>query len=751
MFKARLGVRGRILAIALVPSLTLLVIGVGTAGYLVDQGNEARNWAEQIQTATPATRELVEALQQERHYTIAALTGDATVGPALTAARVRLDGAVRGIIDAAEGLQVGHSDEEEIAGFLAIVDYLTQLRQGIDVRQVPVLDAYGFFSEILDRVSAGTRTAQEQAPDAEIGVELSQGVRLLYAAEGMSRSNALALALAATQTELDQIPMEELVYQIGYYHTEINLLAADATSDQQQLASELLASPAWQQVTAVENALLRGEELPGNLVEWQEAANQINRSLLDLWISHSERTDDLAEETYGSAARNSLLAGGGVLAVSISAFLIALALANRIIRRLKKLRGETLALADVSLPETMRKLREGENVDVEAETPQLDYGDDEIGEVAQAFEHAHSAAVNAAVEEARTREGVKAVFLNIAHRSQIVVHRQLEILDQAEAKQEDPALLETLFRLDHLATRERRNAENLIVLGGGLPGRQWRNPIPLVDLVRAAVGETLDYARVQVLRIPDVRVLGSAVADLGHLIAELVDNAISFSPPQSKVELSGSVVGRGVAVEIADQGMGMPAEELARVNEMLRNPPDFGVARLSADSRLGLFVVARLAVRHGVSVRLSESNYGGVRAVVLIPSALLAPETTAEVIDERALPPVSQPRYVPGPTQSGPAHAETSVATLAPPEPIPPRAAPERQVPSGYSPDGRPPLPKRRRQENLAPELTNTPTPEPIAKRERSPEQARDLMSAIENGTRQGRRERPIDGQEGQQ
>ncbi|MBF6353531.1 nitrate- and nitrite sensing domain-containing protein [Nocardia higoensis] len=751
MFKARLGVRGRILAIALVPSLTLLVIGVGTAGYLVDQGSAARDWAEEIQIATPATREFVEALQQERHYTVATLTGDAAATPALTAARVRLDGAVRNILETTSELKVGNGNEEDAKAFHAVIDHLVQLRQGVDVRQIPVLDAYGFFSQILDRVAAGTRTAQEQAPDTEIGVQLSRGVRLLYAAEGMSRSNALALALAATESELDDIPMDELVYQIGYYHTEINLLAADTRSDQQEQAAALLSSPAWQQVTAVESALLRGDDLPGNLVDWQEAANQLNRSLLDLWISHSLQTEDMAEDTYGAAARNSLLTGGGVLAISVSAFLIALALANRIIRRLKKLRGETLALADVSLPETMRKLREGEIVDAAGETPRLDYGDDEIGEVAQAFEHAHAAAVTAAVDEARTREGVKAVFLNIAHRSQIVVHRQLEILDEAESKQEDPAMLETLFRLDHLATRERRNAENLIVLGGGMPGRQWRNPIPLVDLVRAAVGETLDYARVQVQRIPDANVLGSAVADLGHLIAELVDNAISYSPPQSKVEVSGNLVGRGVVVEISDQGMGMPEGELARVNEMLRNPPDFGVARLSADSRLGLFVVAQLAVRHGVSVRLSESNYGGVRAVVLIPSALLAPEPSAEIIEERALP-VSPPRYEPVPDRPAPEFPESSVATLAPPESIPPRIAPERPVPSAYTPlGGKPELPRRRRQENLAPELTHTPTPEPSAERERSPEQARDLMSAIENGTRQGRRERLNEGQEGQQ
>src|SRR5690606_25344296 len=259
--------------------------------------------------------------------------------------------------------------------------------------------------------------------------------------------------------------------------------------------------------------------------------------------------------------------------MSVMAFLVSLVLANRFIRRLKRLRDQTLALADESLPDMLRRLRAGEDVDPVAEAPRLDFGHDEVGAVATAFEHAHAAAVTAAVTEARTREGVRAVFLNIAHRSQIVVHRQLEILDAAEQREEDPAMLETLFRLDHLATRERRNAENLIILGGGEPGRRWRNPVPLIDLVRSAIGETLDYTRVRLGTLPQSRIAGNGVADLVHLLAELVDNATSFSPPQSRVEVTGNIVGKGLVVEISDQGMGMDADELARVNQMLADPP----------------------------------------------------------------------------------------------------------------------------------------------------------------------------------
>ncbi|AXK84846.1 sensor histidine kinase [Nocardia farcinica] len=745
MFRARLGVRGRILAIALVPSLVLLVIGVGAAGYLVDEGRQARDWAVQLQAAMPSARELIEAVQQERRYTLAHLAGDPTTGPALTAARVRLDGAFRQLIEVSGDVRAASDDRygDDLAGFATLGQHLSGLRAGVDVRQVPAADAYAFYNRLLDVVTVGTQVTRQSAPSAEVGVELTEGMRMLYAAEAMSKANALAATLADGGPPA--VPVEELLYQIGFYHTEIGLLAADIDNEQREAAAALTRSPAWQQVTAMENAVLRRvagadtADPPMDTEQWQSAAAEVNRGLLDLWIAQNKRTQRLAEETSGDSALGSLYGGMGVMLVSVAAFLIAVVLANRIIRRLKRLRGETLALADERLPAMLRRLRAGESVDPAAETPRLDYGRDEIGQVARAFEHAHAAAVTAAVDEARTREGVKAVFLNIAHRSQIVVHRQLEILDEAESRQEDPQLLETLFRLDHLATRERRNAENLIVLGGGMPGRQWRHPIPLLDLVRAAVGETLDYARVHVHRIPDTHVLGSVVADLGHLLAELVDNAIAFSPPQSRVELSGAVVGRGVVVEVSDQGMGMSEEELARVNEMLREPPDFGVARLSADSRLGLFVVAQLAVRHGVSVRLSESPYGGVRAVVLIPSALLAAEPPAPRPAEYPL----RQRYSAVPDEPAGDRADTAVATLAPPAPV-------RAPAAAFTPDGRPQLPRRRRQAPRAAESPATPAPA-APDRERSPEQARDLMSAIENGTRQGRRERLADGQEGEQ
>ena len=250
-----------------------------------------------------------------------------------------------------------------------------------------------------------------------------------------------------------------------------------------------------------------------------------------------------------------------MLVLSAAAFLIAVRMANALVRRLRRLRTNTLEVAGERLPSMVRRIGDGEEVDVDAELVRVDHGTDEIGQVAEAFETAQRTAVAAAAAEAKTRGGFNKVFLDIAHRSQVVVHRQLEVLDVAESKQGDPEHLELLFQLDHLATYARRNAENLLILGGGQAGRKWRTPVALEEIVRSAISETEDFARVSAVRLPDVKVLGNVVADLIHLLAELVDNATSFSPPDSPVTVRGNLVGKGTVVEVEDQGLGISFED----------------------------------------------------------------------------------------------------------------------------------------------------------------------------------------------
>ncbi|HEX2375642.1 MAG TPA: ATP-binding protein, partial [Actinomycetota bacterium] len=242
----------------------------------------------------------------------------------------------------------------------------------------------------------------------------------------------------------------------------------------------------------------------------------------------------------------------------------------------------------------------------------------------------HRVAIQVATEQAALRKSIGDMFLNLARRSQSLIDRQLELIDDLERTEADPDALENLFRLDHLATRMRRNAEDLIVLSGAEPARRWSQPVPLVDVVRAALAEVEDYNRVELLPIDDIGVAGQAVSDVVHLLAELIENATSFSPPGTKVQVAGQQVSNGYVLEIEDRGLGMSDDELVEANERLANPPmvDFALSRM-----LGLYVVARLAQRYNIKVQLRHSWYGGITALVLLPPTVAVRAPTPEALE----------------------------------------------------------------------------------------------------------------------
>ena len=316
-----------------------------------------------------------------------------------------------------------------------------------------------------------------------------------------------------------------------------------------------------------------------------------------------------------------------------------------------------------------------------------------------------------------------------------------------------------LFQLDHLATRARRNAENLIILGGRQPSRQWRDAVPVRDVIRSAIAETEHFSRVRITGLPPVAVVGRAAGDVVHMFAELLDNATAFAPPDAHAEVHGNTVGRGVVIEIEDQGLGIPPADRDAMNANLLNPPDYDVMALGSDSRLGMFVVARLAARHGIRVTLTESMYGGTRVVVLLPTTLMEPaeEPRPDGDTQVAATPVAEP--VPEWPSYDPAErdamADTAVVDAvvdavvqAPtPEETTNTIAPVvvADEPGAGRQNGRrvlhrpatnpPPLPRRRRQAHLAPQLAK-PTGAPDA---RSADQIRSAISAFQQGTRQGR------------
>ncbi|MBL1078521.1 nitrate- and nitrite sensing domain-containing protein [Nocardia sp. 2] len=772
---SRLGVRARLLAIVLVSSITLLVIGVGAAGYLVRTGQEAADWAELAARTTEPGREMVEAYQDERLASLRYLAGEPATAVDLAGTRARTDAAAaaaRTLLEAnAAGLTSNNA--EQMMSYGELYEKFPLFRSGIDARQIPVEQVFALYGGIIGTGPAATMYSAGVAPDAAIGAQLTYSVPAMRAAEGLSLTIALGSFALATGGP-DARTLVEIGRAIGDYRGEVAFAMTLLQGERLTALQTLTASRDWQTLTSAEEALVRGETvLPVTVAEWRDAGVRTRDTLMRVWQQQTNAAHAIARERGSDTALGSLYGGAAVLAIAVLAFLIALVLANRFVARTRLLHRHTLELADNRLPELMRRLRAGEPVDPAEEVAGPAFGRDEIGHVAAAFDRAHLAAVSAAVAESKTRAGVNAVFLNIAHRSQVVVHRQLALLDEAERGEENPHQLDLLFQLDHLATRARRNAENLIILGGEQPGRRWRKPVPLVDLVRGAVAESLDYSRIRTGRLPEVSIEGKAVADLIHAMAELMDNATAFSPPNSVVEVFGAAVGRGVAVEIEDQGLGMSAEEIAERNEMLSHPPDFSVAALTADIRLGLFVVAKLAARHGISVRLTESVYGGIRAVMIIPSALVAepeadhPDRDAELRREPALlrreslrgrlaaqrdNPIAAPQ-VPlalGSTAAAAASDPTGPQPISPdPEPVPetwhrtaaalrapfpPPAGGDRALPP---PGERPALPRRSRNSAVVQPIPEI-EPEPSAK-QRSAAQARDRVSAVVYGSRRGR------------
>jgi hypothetical protein len=278
-------------------------------------------------------------------------------------------------------------------------------------------------------------------------------------------------------------------------------------------------------------------------------------------------------------------------------------------------------MATERLPSVVERLRRGDDVDVDAESPVPGTSSiAEVSRIAESFGTVQSAAVSAAVDQARLRKGVNQVFLNISMRNQSLLHRQLGMLDAMERRTSEPEALADLFRIDHLTTRMRRHAEGLIILSGSVPGRGWRDPVPVVDVLRAAVAEVEDYVRVDVNSESEDLVAGSAVSDVIHLIAELVENATVFSPPNTRIEVRAERVGTGLVAEVEDRGLGLSAEELADINRRLASSQEFDLAH---SDQLGLFVVSQLAARHEIEVSLRRSVYGGTTAVVLLPFGVI--------------------------------------------------------------------------------------------------------------------------------
>jgi signal transduction histidine kinase len=411
--------------------------------------------------------------------------------------------------------------------------------------------------------------------------------------------------------------------------------------------------------------------------DWDNASNAVQQKVTDV-------SDQLRERLQANAAalQNGARNAAGVASVVLLLALMAGAavvffVTRSLLRPLRLLRRTALDVAERRLPAAVRSLREGEAPDTEVTRTPIETRE-EIGEVARAFDQVHEQAVRLAAEQAGLRTAFNSIFVNLSRRSQALVERQLRLIEQLENKEEDPEALAELFQLDHLATRMRRNSENLLVLSGTDLARRGGRPVPLVDVLRAAASEVEQYQRVELASPPSVQLLGRTAGDVVHLVAELLENAAAFSAPETRVDVGARPDQDGaIVLEISDRGVGMTDQDLGEANQRLGSPPTVDV---SASRRMGLFVVGRLAIRHGIGVTLRTRDGGGVIAAVRIPAAAVLSSgpggrAVGGTQSTRALGGTGLPVRSPGPGQ--PANGSPRPETAG--TPIPRQERPERQ------------------------------------------------------------------------
>lgn len=778
-------VRAKIVCLLMVPVVSLLALwGYATVTTAQDVAR-----LRQVQRADADVRSPVEAavtaLQAERVAAVRyAVEPGADRGAALERQATRTDRAVaelrlgdhRTVADGA-GLPDGVADRLET--FVTSAEELRSLRAEVLGRRTGWDATYGQYTKTISQAFA-VGGALSGMQDAEHGSHARVLLEFTRAGEMLARENTV-LAAARLDGALDGARLRLFTGAVDTRRTLIDTAAADLRGPERAAWRGLEQSKAYGDVRAVEDKVLVAE--PGRKAlaaapagAWDNAYVVVRDELQAIKEgadrSAADRTDPLAYGVLTPAGAAVLL---GLVAVCAS-LVISVRIGRGLVVELVSLRNGALEIARRKLPQAMRRLRAGEEIDIRAEAPPGPPAEDETGQVSEALGTVHRAALRAAIERAELASGISGVFVNLARRTQVLVHRQLSLLDSMERRSDDPNELSDLFRLDHLTTRMRRHAESLIILSGAAPGRAWRRPVSLTNVVRAAVSEVEDYARVEVRQLPAASVLGTAVADLTHLLAELVENAAQFSPPHTKVRVSGEPVGNGYALEIEDRGLGMGKETLAEANRRIEQSEALD---LFDSDQLGLFVVSRLAAHHAIKVHLRTSPYGGTTAVVLLPTALLDSGTVGSTEPHAAEPaPVTRRAALDkehAGVQGAPRHHMNNNSVTASVLRPALAAAAEAPHPPGVStlrlhqgrdtrdtPESRPDsvdaldaadagpqdcseeLPRRVRQASLAPQLRERPTDSGTttegagAQDERSPEQVRDRMTAYRDGWARG-------------
>ncbi|MEV7055591.1 nitrate- and nitrite sensing domain-containing protein [Streptomyces microflavus] len=646
----------RLNAILLIPVIVGLIMGGFQVKGSIDTWSEAQE-AEKIALVVRAASDYGQALLDERDLTAQPLLSGDREADIVEQSRATTDEARAAFEAAVKEMPAKPGLERRLKLFKGEEPKLPELRKAA-------------YSQALDPVKTEEGYTQVQHSLMEFSNELGLGtgnitsygrtvyaIELAKAAESLQRSIGMHLLVRPSKkpgTYNDQVKafgsynyMEQIAlaeFNSGGTQADVDrlkqVMAGKAAEGSKQLkAAREQAEAAGQPFVSppsIDGSVFDG--MAQQIGQGQDPEDLAKKGITpETWMAaatakfqgYATVEDELVTKAVNEAAkissdakRDAIVNGLAVVIALLAAFLVAGLMARQMSRSMRQLRTAAFSIAEQRLPSLVDQLSRTDPGRVDTRVQPIPITtQDEIGEVARAFDQVHREAVRLAAEQAMLRGNVNAIFTNLSRRNQSLIEGQLTLITDLENNEADPDQLESLFKLDHLATRMRRNGENLLVLSGEEPGRRWDQPVPLVDVLRAASSEVESYERVELSGVPEAEIHGRAVTDLVHLLAELLENATTFSSPQTKVRVTATRLPDGrVMVEIHDKGIGLTAEDFADINHKLANPPTVDAA---VSQRMGLFVVGRLADRHGIRVQLRPSGeQAGTTSLVMLPDAI---------------------------------------------------------------------------------------------------------------------------------
>ncbi|MEU6771976.1 nitrate- and nitrite sensing domain-containing protein [Streptomyces sp. NPDC046759] len=637
---SRVALRNWRISTRLVSLLALPVVAATSLGALrIDQNITDIQQLDNMKLLTDMTKqatELAAALQEERDQSAGPMAhGLSAADYTVKGYRDKTDRALANFENSTQEIDAASKDgqlqgvRDNLVGIFNQLDQLAKIRKGAYSSKGNSTQTIESYHRLITQLIDLSQDMAQASSNPEMISRTRALAAFSTAKEYASVQRAtIAAALPATTTTKGDLSTNDRLYGQSAYQSENSEISIFRKIYANNNAEELL-KPIDEGNPTIESA----DTYAKRVFDSADGLQSLNARSYKDWVDDSstkieqmkkiehtllEDMEQKARELKSATQQDAIISGALILLVLGVSLVGAFVVARSMIRSLRRLQETATKVAQERLPELVKQLSESDPQDVDTSVESVGvHSRDEIGQVAAAFDDVHREAVRLAAEQALLRGNVNAMFTNLSRRSQGLIQRQLSLISELESREADPDQLSSLFKLDHLATRMRRNGENLLVLAGEEPGRRWTRPVPLVDVLRAAASEVEQYERIELAAVPTTEVAGRVVNDLVHLLAELLENATSFSSPQTKVKVTGHALPDGrVLIEIHDTGIGLSPEDLAAINERLASPPTVDV---SVSRRMGLFVVGRLSQRHGIRIQLRPSDSGGTTALVMLP------------------------------------------------------------------------------------------------------------------------------------